>query len=185
MLCIFNLAQVIGFYGFAAWVPTLLMARGITLTHSLQYSFFIALADPLGPLLAASFADRLERKFQMILGLLCMAVFIALFSTATTPVSLITLGVLFTLSANIMSSAFHCYQVELYPTRTRARAVSFVYSWSRLADAFAGLAIGYFLHAGGVPAVAAFVGGALLVAIVMIGVFGPYTGGRPLEQINH
>ncbi|HQU01589.1 MAG TPA: MFS transporter, partial [Acetobacteraceae bacterium] len=62
MLSIFNMAQVIGFYGFAAWVPTLLIARGITITHSLEYSFIIAIANPVGPLLGTLFADRVERK---------------------------------------------------------------------------------------------------------------------------
>jgi putative MFS transporter len=185
MLSLFNMAQVIGFYGFAAWVPALLIARGVTLTHSLPYSFIIAIANPFGPLLGTLFADRLERKLQIILGLVFMAIFMAEFSLATRPPMLILLGVLFTLSANVMSYAYHSYQVELYPTRIRARAVGFVYSWSRIAAAFAGLAIGYFLHAGGVPAVAVFIAVAMVVAIVMIGVFGPHTGGRALEHINH
>jgi putative MFS transporter len=185
MLSIFNMAQVIGFYGFAAWVPTLLIARGVTLTHSLEYSFIIAIANPFGPALATLFADRIERKFQIILGLVLMGAFMACFSMARAPGPLILLGVLFTLSANLMSYAFHAYQAELYPTRIRARGIGFVYSWSRSAAAFAGLAIGYFLHAGGVPAVAVFIGVAMVVAIVIIGVFGPHTGGRALEQINH
>jgi putative MFS transporter len=95
------------------------------------------------------------------------------------------LGVLFTLSANVMSYAYHGYQAELYPTRIRASAVGFVYSWSRLAAAFAGLMIGYFLMVGGVPAVAVFICIAMVVGIVAIGVFGPKTSGLALERINH
>ena len=185
MLSIFNMAQVIGFYGFAAWVPTLLIARGITITHSLEYSFIIAIANPFGPLLGTFFADRIERKLQIVGGLLLMGVFMAIFSVSSNPGLLIVFGVLFTLSANVMSYAYHNYQAELYPTRIRARAVGFVYSWSRISAAFAGLAIGYFLHAGGVPAVAVFIGVAMVIGIVMISVFGPSTRGRALEEINH
>jgi len=36
---VFNLFQSLGFYGFASWVPTLLVARWLTVTHSLLYSF--------------------------------------------------------------------------------------------------------------------------------------------------
>src|SRR6202044_223268 len=61
MLSLFNAAQVIGFYGFNSWVPTLLMARGIDLPRSLEYSLIIALSQPLGPLIGALFADRVER----------------------------------------------------------------------------------------------------------------------------
>jgi putative MFS transporter len=185
MLSVFNAAQVIGFYGFAAWVPTLLIARGITLTHSLEYSFIIAIANPLGPLLGTLFADRIERKTQIVLGLLVMGIAMAAFSQLDNPVLLITLGIVFTLAANVMSYAYHGYQAELYPTRIRTQAIGFVYSWSRIAAAFAGLAIGWLLHAYGVPGVAVFIGVAMLIGMLMIGLFGPATRGRSLEQINH
>jgi hypothetical protein len=63
LFMIFNLCQAFGVYGFANWVPALLVEKGITVTKSLQYSFIIAFAYPIAPLLAASFADRLERKW--------------------------------------------------------------------------------------------------------------------------
>jgi putative MFS transporter len=111
--------------------------------------------------------------------LICMVVF----SQLNDPTALIVFGVLFTLCANVMSYSFHNYQAELYPTRIRARAIGFVYSWSRVSAAFAGLAIGYFLHAGGVPAVAIFIGIAMLVVIGVIGLLGPRTKELALEQI--
>jgi MFS transporter, putative metabolite:H+ symporter len=184
LLSIFNMAQVIGFYGFAAWVPTLLIERGIHVTQSLAYAFVIAIANPFGPLIGVFFADKLERKTQIIGGLLIMAIVIALFAQASQPWLLITLGVLFTLASNVMSYAYHGYQAELYPTRVRARAVGFVYSWSRIAAAFAGLAIGILLHAYGVPGVAVFIGASMLVGIVMI-LLGPKTLGLALERISH
>ena len=184
MLSVFNAAQVIGFYGFNAWVPTLLISRGITVTHSLEYSFIIAIAQPIGPAVGALFADRLERRTQIVAALAVMGIAIAAFARASHPAALITIGVVFTLAANVMSYAFHNYQAELYPTSIRARAVGFVYSWSRLAAAFSGLAVDYFLRAGGVPAVAAFIAGAMLVAIASIGLFGPSTKGLSLERID-
>ncbi|GLQ47832.1 MFS transporter [Dyella lipolytica] len=182
MLSLFNMAQVIGFYGFAAWVPTLLIARGITITHSLEYSFIIAVANPFGPLLGVLFADRIERKSQIIWGLLIMGLAMLGFANATLPAVLIVLGVVFTLASNVMSYAYHNYQAELYPTRIRATAVGFVYSWSRIAAAFAGLAVGYFLNAGGVMAVAFFIAMAMVVGIAVIGLFGPATNGVSLES---
>jgi putative MFS transporter len=184
ILSVFNMAQVIGFYGFAAWVPTLLIHRGIHVTASLEYAFIIAIANPFGPLLGTLFADRLERKTQIIGGLAVMGLVIGLFAISNAPALLIALGVVFTLASNIMSFAFHGYQPELYPTRIRARAVGFVYSWSRIAAAFAGLAIGILLEDYGVPGVAVFIASAMLVGVVMIAM-GPSTRGLALEQINH
>jgi putative MFS transporter len=184
MLSIFNAAQVIGFYGFNSWLPTLLTARGINVTHGLEYAFIIAIAQPIGPLLGTLFADKIERKTQIIAGLACMGVTMAAFAVATSPAALISIGIVFTLAANVMSYAYHGYQAELFPTRIRSRAVGFVYSWSRLAAAFAGLIIGFLLADGGVPAVAVFIGGAMAVGIAVIAAFGPSTRGVALEQLN-
>jgi putative MFS transporter len=108
----------------------------------------------------------------------------SVFAVATTAAVLIPTGIAFTLCANVMSAAYHGYQAELFPTRIRSRAVGFVYSWSRLAAAFSGLIIGSLLVRGGVAAVAMFIGGAMLVGIVSIGLFGPATRGLTLEQLN-
>ena len=54
LLSVFNFFQTFGYYGFAAWVPTLLIAKGINITTSLQYAFIIAIANPIGPLLCAA-----------------------------------------------------------------------------------------------------------------------------------
>ena len=51
MMIIFNVCQTVGFYGFANWVPTLLVKQGITLTTSLLYSSIIAISAPIGPLI--------------------------------------------------------------------------------------------------------------------------------------
>ncbi|HME41082.1 MAG TPA: MFS transporter [Steroidobacteraceae bacterium] len=184
VLCIFNAAQSIGFYGFNSWVPSLLIARGVNVTRGLEYAFIIALSQPFGPLLGSFFADKFERKHQIVGGLAGMAVLMTAFAVATSPAALIPIGIAFTLAANIMSYAYHGYQAELFPTRIRSRAVGFVYSWSRIAAAFSGLIVGSLLATGGVPAVAVFIGGAMLVGIALIGVFGPTTNGLALEQLN-
>ena len=68
ILSVFNFFQTFGYYGFAAWVPTLLIAKGITITTSLLYSFVIAIANPIGPLLCTLIADKMERKWQVCCG---------------------------------------------------------------------------------------------------------------------
>jgi putative MFS transporter len=185
MLSVFNLAQTIGFYGFAAWVPTLLIARGIHVTQSLEFAFIIAIANPFGPLLGTLFSDKIERKWQIAGGAAGMLIAMVIFAQLNSPAALIAVGVMFTLCANVMSYSFHNYQAELYPTRIRARAIGFVYSWSRLSAAFGGVAIGYLLHSGGVPAVATFIGIAMAIVIGVIGLFGPRTRDLALEEIAH
>src|SRR5246127_4252702 len=185
ILSVFNFFQTFGYYGFAAWVPTLLIAKGIKVTTSLEYAFIIAIANPIGPVLCTLFADRIERKWQVCLGAIGIGVFGMMFANATLPAALIALGVLVTLCNNLLSYSFHSYQSELFPTRIRARAVGFVYSWSRLSAALSGLVVAYLLGLGGVIAVFSFIALAMLIVVVSIGGFGPRTRGLALEAIAH
>jgi len=184
MLSVFNAMQAIAFYGFGSWVPTLLIAKGIHVTTSLEYAFIIALANPVGPLLGLLVADRVERKWQLVIAGVCVAIFALLFAVQDQVLLVILFGVLVTLANNWISFATHNYQSELYPTRVRARAIGFVYSWSRLSAALAGLLIGFFLRQGGTIGVALFIGGAMVVMVVTIAGFGPATRGRSLEEIS-
>ena len=184
LLSVFNFFQTFGYYGFAAWVPTLLIAKGINITTSLQYAFIIAIANPIGPLLGTVVADRMERKWQICCAAVGIGVFGLLFAWQSQPVLLIALGVLVTLCNNWLSFSFHGYQAELFPTRIRARAVGFVYSWSRLSAALSGLAVAFFLTVGGVNAVFSFIALAMVVVVVSIGAFGPRTRGLALETIS-
>jgi putative MFS transporter len=184
MLVIFNLFQTVGFYGFANWVPTLLIERGIAVTSSLQYTFIIAIAAPFGPLLAVALADKLERKWQIVFAACGIAVSGLLFARITSTALLILFGVLLTLSNNIMSYSFHAYQAELYPTRIRARAIGFVYSWSRLSVVFTSFVIGFFLARFGVSGVFTFIAGSMVVVMLSIGLLGPRTNNLALEMIS-
>ena len=65
MMIIFNLLQTIGYYGFASWVPTLLVSQGITVTKTLAYSFVVACAAPVGPFLRTFVADKIDRKWLL------------------------------------------------------------------------------------------------------------------------
>jgi putative MFS transporter len=185
MLSVFNFFQTFGYYGFAAWVPTLLIAKGIKVTTSLEYSFIIAIANPVGPLLCTVIADRIERKWQVCLGAIGIGLFGMLFANSDVPALLILLGVLVTLCNNLLSYSFHSYQSELFPTRIRSRAIGFVYSWSRLSAALSGLVVAFLLNLGGVNAVFAFIAFAMAIVVVTIGGFGPRTRGLALEAIAH
>jgi putative MFS transporter len=184
MLVVFHFFQTIGYYGFASWVPTLIIAAGITTTSSLRYSFLIALAAPLGPLLAIRIADSIERKWQIVASAICIAAFGLLFAQQKNPAWLIACGVMLTCSNNWMSLAFHTYQAELFPTRVRARAVGFVYSWSRLSAIFSSILIGFFLRDFGVAGVFGFIAVSMLAVVLSIGIFGPRTRGLALEDIS-
>ncbi len=185
MLMVFQFFQTFGFYGFSAWVPTLIAQQvGIDVRGSLLYSFIIAIASPFGPLLAMGFADRFERKWQLVAAACGVGVFGVLFSFQGTMAMLIVFGVLITLCNNVLSNTFHGYQTELFPTRVRARAVGFTYSFSRVSTVFASFIIGFFLQTAGTKGVFGLIAFAMLMVVLSIGVFGPRTRDLELEQIS-
>ena len=183
MLIVFNIFQTVGYYGFANWVPTLLVERGITFTTSLGYTSIIALAAPFGPLIAMVVADKVERKWQIVGVAFAVAVFGLVFAQMRLGLTLVLMGVLLTLSNNVLSYAFHAYQAELFPTRFRTLAIGFVYSWSRLSAVFSAFAIAFFLGRFGAPGVFTLIAGSMAVVMVAIGFFGPRTRGLALEEI--
>jgi len=184
MLSMANFFQTIGFYGFANWVPTLLIAKGVHVSQTLEYTFIIAFAYPLFPLIGTMFADRIERKWQVCLSCIGIAVFGVLFSFQTEAGPLIVIGTLQTMMNAWLSFSAHNYQSELFPTRIRARAVGFVYSWSRFSTIFTGFFIAAILQRFGVPGVFMFIAGAMAMVVLSIGLFGPSTNRRALEEIS-
>jgi putative MFS transporter len=181
LFMIFNLCQAFGVYGFANWVPALLVEKGITVTKSLQYSFIIAFAYPIAPLLAASFADRFERKWIICGAAVAISAFGIAFSQFTQPALLILCGVLVTAANMTMSYAYHAYQTEIFPTPIRARASGLVYSMSRVSAMFSGFIVAYVLREAGVGGVFGLIATAMIVVIVAIAAFGPNVRGKPLD----
>jgi len=181
LFMVFNFCQAFGFYGFANWVPTLLVEKGITVTKSLQYSFIVAFAYPIAPLLAASFADRFERKWIICGASVAIIAFGIAFSQFTAPALLILSGVLLTAANTTMSYAYHAYQTEVFPTAVRARAAGLVYSMSRISATFSGFIVAYMLRVAGVSGVFGLITTAMIVVMITIAAFGPNVRGRPLD----
>jgi putative MFS transporter len=185
MMVVFNFFQTIAFYGFGNWVPAIMASKGANFTNSLQYSAIIACVYPVAPLFFTLFADKIERKWQIVMAAIGTATFGLIFSQQRATAMLITFGMLITLSNNLLSSSYHTYQAELYPTRIRARAIGFVYSWSRLSTMFTSFMIAFFLERFGTTGVFGFIAGSMLMVILSVGVFGPRTNNLALEEISH
>ena len=183
LFMVFNLCQAFGFYGFANWVPTLLVEKGITVTKSLQYSFIVAFAYPIAPLLAASFADKFERRWIIAGACIAIIAFGMAFAQLTEPGLLIVCGVLLTACNTTMSYAYHAYQTEVFPTQIRAQASGLVYSMSRLSATFSGFIVAYMLKEAGVTGVFGLITVAMLIVVIAMALFGPDVRGKALDTV--
>jgi putative MFS transporter len=186
LMMVFHTFQVIGFFGFSNWLPTLLVAKGITVTKSLGYGLAISFSMPLAPLIFVAIADRFERKWQIVVGAVSVAVFGLCFAALTkdsAALMFIALGLGIAMSNNLMSYSYHTYQSELFPTPIRAQAVGFVYSFSRLSAILSGFLIAFILARAGTSGVFLFISGAMVIVALTIGLWGPRTRGLPVDEV--
>lgn len=184
MLVLFHAAQAIGLYGFVNWMPTFLINQGIAVNTSLGYSLTIACIAPLGPLVAMLFADRFERKWQIVTAAIVVAVAGLTFAEVSTGAGIVLCGALVTIGATVMSLNFHAYQSELFPTRTRALAIGIVYSASRVSGALSGFIIAYALAHHGLSGALSVIAACMGIVALSIGLLGPLTRGRSLEELT-
>lgn len=182
-MSIFQFCQTIAVFGFTSWVPVLLVSRGYSVVHSLTYTSIILLSAPVGGLLGMTFAERFERKWQLVFTAFGIAVFGYAFAFAPNlPLTLLA-GVLMTLCNNWLITIFHPYAAEIFPTRIRAQAVGFTFCWSRISSIFVGYWVAAILAAGGQIGVFVMISAAMLAIMIAVGAFGPKTNGRRLEEI--
>lgn len=184
VLCLMWILQTLGFYGFEAWVPTLLVKSGITLTHSLTYVTLMNIGAPIGALLAAYVSDRFERKNLIAVTAAAIAVFGLLYGLSFVPALIIVFGLLVGMLIQTFASLIYAYTPEQFPTDLRNGATGFTYGLGRLANvANSFLIAAIFTHIGYV-AVFGYIAGAWLLTAALTVLFGPRTTGRRLEVLN-
>ncbi len=184
VLILYNFFQTPVYYGFFAWAPTLLLAKGIHIAKSLEYTAIIMVTSVVFPFMIGLWADKIERKWHGVIAVAMTAVFGLWFGYTTNTVGLILLGAVVAAGISYVSYVLHNYQAEIYPTRIRARGIGFVYAWSRLAGIFTPFLIAFFLRVSGVPGVFGFIAACSLVCIVSL-FWGPRTVNLEVEAIAH
>ncbi len=184
VISLFQFCQPLAVFGFTAFVPILLARQGFTIVRSLDYTLIIVLLTPVGALLGFFLAERVERKWQLVLAPLLIGASGILFALSRSVPLILLTGGLIAIGNNWMTAIFHPYAAELFPTRIRARAVGLTFSWSRVSSVFVGYWVADLLAAYGAPGVFAMIGAAMLGIIVAIGGFGPRTNGRALEVLS-
>jgi putative MFS transporter len=184
VLSLMWILQTLGFYGFEAWVPTLLVKSGVTLTHSLTYVTLMNIGAPIGALLASYVSDRFERKHSIAITAGAIAVCGLLYGMSFVPVLIVVFGLLVGMLIQTFASLIYAYTPEQFPTDLRNGATGFTYSLGRLANvANAFIIAAIFTHIGYI-AVFVYIAGAWLLTAALTVLFGPHTTGQRLEILN-
>jgi putative MFS transporter len=184
VLCGIWLLQTIGFYGFEAWVPTLLVQHGFTLVRSLTYFSLINIGAPLGALLAVFVADRYERKYTLGAVAFVVAVCGLFYGLSFEPPLIVGFGFMVGMLVQTFATLLYAYTPEQFPTGMRNSATGLTYGAGRIANVANAFIIAAIYQNLGYISVFTYIAGAWLLTAFMVVAFGPRTTGRSLEALN-
>jgi MFS family permease len=131
-----------GWWGGSTWLPTYLhTVRGIPTATVAVFMTVLNLGMFVGYNVFGLIADRIGRKYALILSLAGVGVTLPLYVVAADRTALFWLGPLFAFFA-AFTGIFGAYLGELFPTRVRATGAGFCFNVGRGVSAFAPLALG-------------------------------------------
>nr|WP_211489781.1 MFS transporter [Georgenia thermotolerans] len=136
------------YYGAFTWLPTLLVADGMTMVRSFGYTVIITAAQLPGYAVAAFLIERWGRRPTLATFLLGAAASAALFASASTSAGVITAGCLLSFFALGAWGALYAVTPEMYPTAVRGTGAGWAAGFGRLASILAPLAVPALMHVG-------------------------------------
>jgi MFS transporter, putative metabolite:H+ symporter len=176
--------QTLGFYGFQSWVPILLALHGFSIASSLAFTSVIQIGAPLGALLAALIAERIDRKWSITIVAVLIAICGLLYGLTFQPVLIIVFGFLVALFLQAFAPLLYAYSPELYPTEARASGTGLTYGVGRLANVAGPIIVGALFVGSGYLSVFVYVAACWLLVALVVGIFGPLTNRRSLEGLS-
>jgi MFS transporter, putative metabolite:H+ symporter len=172
--------QTLGFYGFSAWVPTLLVEHGFKLVDSLNFATAMQVIGVCGAFIAAFLSDRWQRKYWIILLAIAIAACGMLYGLTFQTVFIVTFGGLMTMLIQAFAPLLYAYTAECFPTEIRSTGTGFTYGIGRLSNAAGQWVIAFLFTSYGYTSVFAYIAACWLVVAAAVAAAGPLTRGRTL-----
>ncbi|MCX2748879.1 MFS transporter [Arthrobacter sp. MI7-26] len=172
------------YYGFFSWIPTLLVAKGLTVTKSFDFSLFIYLAQIPGYFSAAWLSERLDRKHTIAIYMVGSAISAFWLSQMADPAMITMAGVFLSFFLNGTYAGVYAYTPEVFPTWLRATGVGLSSSFGRVGSITAPLIIGVFAAQWGFAGVFGMTTAVLAAGVICTLLFAVRTAGRSLEEIT-
>src|SRR5438552_6415612 len=105
MLCVFQVFQTVGYYGFGTLVQTVLAAKGYSMVTSLTFTSLTFIGYPIGSALSLPIVERVDRRWLITGSAALMAVFGLALGYASAPLVILASGFLYTATSNIFSNS--------------------------------------------------------------------------------
>jgi len=155
-----------------------LVARGQTISDTLLFVGISTFGPVVGSVIAASVADRIERRTSLQVCALGMAICAVGFYASAEPAWLMLTSFAFNLCVALYMPALTTYVAEQFPIQLRGRASSLAWSANRIAAATVPLAILPLLHGRGEGPVFGVIVGTLILTSLLLAACGPVRAAR-------
>jgi putative MFS transporter len=171
------------YYAFLVWIPSLLVARGFTVTKSFSFTILIYLAQIPGYYSAAYFNDKIGRKYTILAYMVvsCLAALGLAFAAGDSDI--VMLSMLLSFGMNGIIAAQYTYTAEIYPTSIRATGMGAASAFARIGSIASPTIVGAAYPVLGFGGVFAMMTGVLFIGGLGILLFGKNTHGVSLEKI--
>jgi len=169
-------------YTYQIFLPTILAAEGRSTVKSFGYSVVIYSSVIPGYVLGGYVVEWLDRKYTILISFVAIAAFGTLFGHSQSPAQIMTFAGFTVFFLSLGSTAIYTYTPELHPTEIRATAMGIASAWGRVGAVTMLLVFGHFFATLGKSLLFLCIDPILIVAAVVVLLFGPTTRGRPLKE---
>jgi putative MFS transporter len=168
------------YYGAFIWLPSLLVASGLSLARSFEFTLIITLAQLPGYAVAAVLVEAWGRRPTLSLFLVGSAASAIAFGTADSTTTLVAGGIALSFFNLGAWGALYAITPEVYPTAFRATGSGWATGFGRIASILAPLSVPILVDRGGNAAVfVVFAGFFCMAALATWGL--PERRGEPLD----
>ena len=172
--------QTLGFYGFNAWVPTLLAEHGFSIVRTLEQSSAISIGAVPGAWIASLIADRWERKNLIAIVAILVGTFGMIYGLSFNTWIIVIFGFLVAMSQQVFAPMLYAYTAECFPTAARNTGAGLSYGIGRLGNAVGPLIVAFLFTTYGYRSVFAYIAACWVVVALLITAFGPRMNKRTL-----
>ena len=172
--------QTLGFYGFNAWVPTLLAEQGFSIMRTLEQSSAISIGAVPGAWVASKIADRWERKYLIAGVAVLVGTFGMIYGLSFNTWVIVIFGFLVAMSQQVFAPMLYAYTAECFPTNARNTGAGLSYGIGRLGNAIGPLIVAFLFTTYGYRSVFAYIAVCWVLVAMLILAFGPRMNQRTL-----
>lgn len=161
-----------GFFGFTTWVPTLLVAHGFSLVHSLTWTSAMSIAAVPGAMLAGLFSDRIDRKWSITAIALLIAICGSFYGLTFHVSMIIVFGFLVEMFLHTSMPLTYAYTAEAFPSAIRNSGTGIAYGCGRLANVASPIFIAFLFTRYGYKSVFVYIAAMWILVAVAAAIFG-------------